>query len=100
MNETQTQQGGGQGDGGEEARHMKKTEIVVNGRPKTVAGDVITFEQVVALGLDPVPEGPNVVITVTYSHARGPKQEGTLSAGHSVEIKNGTRFNVKATDKS
>ena len=97
MSETQTEQPGGPGDA---ARHVKQTEIVVNGRPKTVAGDVITFEQVVALGLDPVPEGPNVVITVTYSHARGPKHEGTLRPGHSVEIKNGTRFNVKATDKS
>jgi Multiubiquitin len=85
---------------GDAAHHVKETEIVVNGRPKAVAGDVITFEQVVALALDPVPEGPNVVITVTYSHGRGPKHEGTLSPGHSVEIKNGTRFNVKATDKS
>ena len=78
MNETQKEQPGGPDDA---ARHRKQTEIVVNGRPKTVAGDVITFEQVVALGLDPVPEGPNVVITVTYSHARGPRARGDSPPG-------------------
>jgi len=86
--------------GGDKGHHGKQTTIVVNGREKTVEGDVIAFEEVVALGLDPVPTGPNVVITVTFSDARGPKHDGTLTVGHSVEIRNGTRFNVKATDKS
>jgi hypothetical protein len=99
MDESQTDQPGGQG-GGQSALNERRTEIVVNGRERSVRGDIVTFEEVVALGLDPVPEGPNVVITVTYSHARGSKHEGTLRPGHSVEIKNGTRFNVKATDKS
>lgn len=100
MDQTQAEQGLGS-DGDNKGGHQgKQTKIVVNGREKTVEGDVIAFEEVVALGLDPVPEGPNVVITVTYSDARGPKHDGTLTAGHSVEIKNGTRFNVKATDKS
>jgi hypothetical protein len=88
------------GEGQENEKHEKETEIVVNGRPKTVPGREISYEQVVPLGLDPVPTGPNVVITVTYSEARGPQHSGTLTAGKSVEIRKGTRFNVKATDKS
>jgi hypothetical protein len=86
--------------GSEDGHHEKQTEIIVNGRPKVVEGDEITFEQVVPLGLDPVPSGPNVVITVTYSDATGEPHSGTLTAEHSVDIRKGTRFNVKATDKS
>jgi hypothetical protein len=88
--------GGGRGDG----PHPKQTSIVVNGRPKTVEGREISYEQVVPLGLDPVPTGPMVQITVTFAEARGNPQSGTLTPGHSVEIRNGTRFHVKATDKS
>src|ERR1044071_1771614 len=89
------------GDGGHgEGEHAKKTKIVVNGREKTVEGMEISYEAVVPLGLDPVPSGPNVLITVTYSDAPGPNRAGTLTPGHSVKIHNGTRFNVVATDKS
>lgn len=102
MNQTQQQEARNPhpDEGHDNGHHGKQTKIIVNGREKTVEGDEISFEQVVPLGLDPVPSGPNVVITVTYSDAKGPQQSGTLTAGHSVEIKNGTRFNVKATDKS
>jgi hypothetical protein len=102
MNETQQQENSGhsQSENHDADHHGKKTTIVVNGREKTVEGKEISYEQVVPLGLDPVPSGPNVVITVTYSDARGPQHTGMLTPGHSVEIKNGTRFNVKATDKS
>jgi Multiubiquitin len=101
MSETHQEQvkegpGGGNGHGG----HPKRTKIVVNGRERTVEGDEISYEEVVPVGLDPVPTGPNVLITVTYSDARGPNKSGTLTPGQSVEIRNGTRFNVVATDKS
>jgi Multiubiquitin len=96
----QQQEAQGPAEGHEDGQHEKETEIIVNGRPKTVEGKEISYDRVVPLGLDPVPTGPNVVITVTYSDARGPLHAGTLTAGHSVEIRKGTRFNVKATDKS
>jgi|GEM_PF-1264008 len=80
--------------------HCQKRTIVVNGREKTVSGKEISYEQVVRLGLDPVPTGPNVAISVTYSEARSRPDAGTLTPGNSVGIKKGTRFNVKATDKS
>lgn len=101
MSETQQEQGPeGGGTNAAHGEHVKETQIVVNGREKTVAGKEISYEAVVPLGLDPVPSGPNVLITVTYSDARGPQRSGTLTPGHSVEIRNGTRFNVVATDKS
>ena len=89
MNQTEQKAVHEPGDGQpKNGHHEKQTEIIVNGRPKVVEGDEITFEQVVPLGLDPVPSGPNVVITVTYSDARGePTHSGTLTAEHSVEIK-------------
>ena len=88
------------GTGGEHGKPAKTTKIVVNGRERTVEGNEISYEVVVPLGLDPVPTGPNVLITVTYSDARGPQRSGTLTPDHSVDIHNGTRFNVVATDKS
>lgn len=78
----------------------KETEIVVNGRERTVKGNEISFEAVVALAYNPVPSGEGVVIAVTFEGARGKKHEGILSAGEEVEIKNGTSFNVKVNNKS
>jgi hypothetical protein len=98
MQETRQQEH--RGDRDDDDRRGQKTSIVVNGREKTVSGNEISYEQVVRLGLDPVPTGPNVAITVTYSGARSRPDSGTLTPGHSIGIKKGTRFNVKATDKS
>jgi hypothetical protein len=74
--------------------------IIVNGRKKVVTTDELSYEQVVALAYDNnPPTGPNIVISVTYRNAEDNKQ-GTLVAGQTVEIRNGTIFNVTATDKS
>jgi hypothetical protein len=78
----------------------KELTIIVNARKKQVPGPKITFDQVVALAFNPVPSGPNIVITVTYRH--GPRQnpEGILAEGENVWIKNEMVFHVKATDRS
>ena len=75
--------------------HSGEINIIVNGRPKKVAGPQITFEQVVALAFDPVP--PNAYFTVTWSHGN---QAGSLTAGTRVEIQNGTKFDVTETGQS
>ncbi|WP_328933610.1 MULTISPECIES: multiubiquitin domain-containing protein [unclassified Streptomyces] len=80
--------------------HQRDYKIVVNAREKTVRQDTLTFEEVVRLALDPVPSGPNVLITVSFRHAHQKPADGTLSTGESVEIKDGTVFTVVATDKS
>lgn len=80
--------------------HTKQFTIIVNGREKKVAPDELSYKQVVDLAFeDNPPTGPNIVITVTYRNAEDNKQ-GTLMAGQTVKIKNGTIFNVTATDKS
>lgn len=83
----------------ETARRLR-WHIIVNTREKTVDADELTFDHVVRLAFDPVPSGPNIMITVSYRHAAGEKHEGTLTQGESVKIKDGTVFVVTATDKS
>lgn len=78
----------------------KETEIVVNGRERTVKGNEISFEAVVALAYNPVPSGDGVVIAVTFEGARGKRHEGILSVGEEILIRNGTSFNVKVNNKS
>lgn len=75
-------------------------EIIVNGRPRIVHDEIVTFEQVVAIAF-PGPHKPNVVFAMTYRHAVSKPHAGELSAGGSVEVKKkGTIFNVTPTDKS
>jgi hypothetical protein len=60
----------------------------------------LTFQEVIALAFERPPTGENVVFTVTYSRAAGPRPAGTLTKDQKVKIKDGTIFNVTATDKS
>ncbi len=78
----------------------KEFKIIVNARAKTVTKNSLSFDEVVALGFDDPPRGPNIMFTITYRN--GPRQnpEGTLLEGHSVKLKDGMVFNVTATDKS
>lgn len=78
----------------------KQFTIFVNGRQKIVNSERLTFDQVVSLAFDNPPSGPNILFTITFRKADGEKPEGTLVQGQTVEIKNGTIFNVTATDKS
>lgn len=77
----------------------KVVTIIVNTREHQVEKDAITFDEVVALGLNPVPSGPNVLITVTYHRGQGNKS-GDLLPGQSVKVKDGMVFDVTPTDQS
>src|SRR5574341_2126666 len=74
--------------------------IIVNGREKVVDDRELSFAEVIALAFEAPPTGENVIFTVTYSRALGPKPAGTMVEGDAVRIKDGTVFNVTATDKS
>lgn len=77
----------------------KEFRIVVNGEPKTVESEEVSFEEVTKLAY-PTPPFADTMFTVTFRNAKKPK-EGTLVEGQSVEVKkDGTIFNVKATDRS
>jgi len=76
-----------------------KTEINVNGRPRIVEGDEVSFEEAVKLAFPEPPPGRNIVYTVAYRKAAGDRS-GDLVKGQSVKVKEGTIFDVTATDKS
>lgn len=83
-----------------DAQKPKMTSVVVNGRDRSLADDDLTFEQVAALAFDPVPTGPNIVITITYRRGHGNRPAGSLLPGDVVKVKEGMVFNVSVTDKS
>jgi hypothetical protein len=80
--------------------HARQTTIVINARERTVTDDELTFEQLVALAFPSAPTGENVLFTISYRRGRGDKPEGSLLAGGTVKVKDGTVFVVSATDKS
>lgn len=79
----------------------KLVTIYVNTEEREVEKGDLTYEQVVELewGNSP-PIGPNVRITITYEKAASKPHDGSLLAGGKVGVKQGTRFNVRATDQS
>ncbi len=78
--------------------HEKTVEIIVNSRPKKVEPGEISYEQVINLAFDNnPPSGDGVLITVTYKKGH---DEGSLTAGRSVPVENGMKFDVSATNKS
>jgi Multiubiquitin len=80
--------------------HEKHITIFLNAERKEVTQKVLTYADVVFLEWgDSPPSGPNVQITITFKKAEKP-HEGSLLPGSRVEVKDGTRFNVRATDKS
>ncbi len=74
-------------------------EIIVNTRPRLVHRGVITYEELLALAFDPVPSGPNILITVSYYRGEGGKS-GDLLPGQHVAVHDGMIFDVTATDRS
>ncbi len=73
--------------------------IIVNGREKSVPKTELTSDDLVNLAFDDPPTGEFICFTITYRRGQGNK-EGTLAEGESVKVKDGTIFNVTATDKS
>lgn len=76
--------------------------IIVNGRQRTVAkNSELTVVQVVAMAFDTPPTGENVEFTITYRKGGNEhRPEGSMSGNDTVKVKEGTVFNVTATDKS
>ena len=75
-------------------------EIIVNAERKVVHHEKISFEEITHIAF-PAPEpGTDPRYTVTFSKAAGPPEQGTLTEGKSVDVRNGTIFSVKHTNKS
>lgn len=80
-----------------EQHHEKTYKIVVNGTPKTVEKEVLSYEEVVLLAF-PQPN-PDTIYSVSFEKAKDPR-EGELVAGQSVTIKENTEFDVDDTGRS
>jgi hypothetical protein len=76
----------------------KEFTIYVNGTPEKWIGKSISFNEVVKLAYTSPPFS-NTEYQVVYAEAQGNK-EGTLAEGQEVKLKEGTQFDVTATDKS
>ena len=77
----------------------KEVTIYINGTPKMVRKERLTFEEIVALAFDSVPTGEGVQFTVQYSRGNS-NNKGSLIEGQSVEIKDGMEFDVTPTNRS
>ena len=75
-------------------------EIFVNTRLRQVTSDELSYQEVILLAFDPTPSGPNWEIAVSYRHGAGRPPDGRLRRGGIVKVRDGTVFNVTATDKS
>jgi hypothetical protein len=75
--------------------------IVVNATEHTVESSTVTYEQVVKLAYPNANlSDPNMTYSVTFEHAKDPKQ-GPLSKGGSVEVKpRNTEFDVIEANRS
>jgi len=84
------------------SNESKDITIIVNGRQRTVAkNSELTVAQLVAMAFDTPPTGENIEFTITYRKGGNEhRPEGSLSGNETVKVKEGTVFNVTATDKS
>lgn len=79
----------------------KSFTVIVNGRPKQWDSKEITFEQVVSLAFDSPPNGADTIFSVTYRRGGNEhRPEGVMVEGDSIKVKEGTVFNVSATNRS
>jgi hypothetical protein len=78
----------------------RELAIIINGQQKRVKSKSLMFSELVALAFDSVPQGPNILFTITYEDGPRANREGTLMPGGTVKVKECMIFNVTATDKS
>ena len=72
----------------------------MNGEPEQVTETKLSFDEVTKLAFPISPEGTCIEYTVSYRDGPAANPKGTLTAGHSVKLKNGMFFDVTATDRS
>lgn len=81
-------------------QESKAVTIIVNGRPKEVTTEEVSFDELVDLAFDDPARGPQIVFTITFRKAGGRTEEGELDEGQRIKVKEGTVVNVTRTDQS
>lgn len=74
--------------------------VRVNGTATEVHQVVLTYEEIVQLAYPSPPDGNNPDFAVTFKHAASVPHHGKLSAGDSVDVKDGTILDVTPTNRS
>lgn len=83
------------------SHHQKKSvTIYINGTPKVVQKERLSFEEIVALAFDNPPTGDGVQFTVQYSRGHSSHSKGSLVEGQSVQVIEGMEFDVTSTNRS
>jgi hypothetical protein len=80
----------------ETSEHPKHYNIRVNGQHKTVDHNILNYEEIVLIAF---PDPGNKIYSVSFEKAENPA-EGDLVEGQSVEIRDGTEFDVDPTGES
>lgn len=78
--------------------HGQTINITVNGTAEVWQKRRISYEEVVRLAFPTGPHGGEIRYSVSWTKPDG--QEGALRRGQSVDVVDGTMFDVRNTDKS
>ncbi|WP_402720352.1 multiubiquitin domain-containing protein [Janthinobacterium rivuli] len=78
----------------------KLVTIVINGKPKAVAKDDLTYADVIVLAFETPPTGDGVQFSITYTKGHKDSPKGTMVEGQSVKAKEGMEFDVTPTNRS
>lgn len=78
----------------------KSLTVIVNGRPKQISRDVLTFDELVDLALDGPARGPQNIVTITFRGASGSLSEGELDEEQHLKLRDQTVVNVTRTEQS
>ncbi|MDE2126277.1 MAG: multiubiquitin domain-containing protein [Armatimonadetes bacterium] len=81
-------------------QHVKEFHIKVNSGEKTVDHNQLTFKEVVGLAYPNPVFNDRIQYTVIYDRADQTPERGSLIAGQTLIVKNGTSINVDRTDRS
>lgn len=81
-------------------KECKLIEVIVNGQPKSIAKDDLTYQEIVEMALGVYDSNPNISYTVLYFKGNESKPKGELVNGETLKIRNGIVINVTRTDRS
>lgn len=79
---------------------QKAVTVMINGEPYETTETRLSFDEVVKIAYPTPPSGEVIEFTVTYRNGPAANPKGTLTAGHSVKLKNRMIFDVTPTDRS
>lgn len=81
-------------------KRIRAFEIVINGHETVVHQKQLSFEELVKLAYPGDAPSPNITYSITYRKVASVPHQGELGAGGSVQVQNGSVFNVGRTVQS